>query len=106
MTRERMTEMLSETICVTREEARAALEAREWSLLDAGQLLLRERARAGKAEAAADDRPAGLKGIAAAVRSWIARSRANALEDNAPGMEMTAAVLAPLMLMPGVYACR
>lgn len=46
MTRESMTEMLSETICVTREEARAALEAREWDILEAGRLLQREaRAR-------------------------------------------------------------
>ena len=37
MTREKMTEMLSETISVTREEAQAALEAREWNILDAGR---------------------------------------------------------------------
>lgn len=42
MTRESMTEMLSETICVTREEARAALEARDWDLLEAGRLLQRQ----------------------------------------------------------------
>ena len=105
MTREKMTEMLSETISVTREEAQAALEAREWNILDAGQLLL-ERARAGKAEAAADDRPAGLMQFVRATRSRIARDRAEARGDDAAGMEMTAAVLAPLMLMPAVYACR
>lgn len=41
MTREAMTEMVSETICVTREEAQAALEACDWNVLDAGQMLLR-----------------------------------------------------------------
>ena len=59
MTQERMTEMLSETLCATREEAAAALEAREWDLLGAAQLL-QQLARMKRAEAAraSDDRGA------------------------------------------------
>lgn len=51
MTREKMTEILSETICVTPEDARAALEASDWNALDAAQRLQRARARAARAEA-------------------------------------------------------
>lgn len=43
MTRDSMTEMLSETICVTTEEATAALEARDWDLLLAAQLLQQQK---------------------------------------------------------------
>ena len=52
MTREKMTEMLSETICVPTADARAALEAREWNLLDAARSLQQARAQARMAEAA------------------------------------------------------
>ena len=71
MTRESMTAMLSETICVTREEARAALEAREWDLLEAGRLLQRE-ARA---------RHAALRGAPASrrERGWSFRGLINHL---------------------------
>ena len=50
MTREEMTEMVSETICVSGEEARAALEACDWNVLDAGQALLQRRRRKEKAD--------------------------------------------------------
>ncbi len=50
MTREKMTEMVSETICVTREEARTALEACDWNVLDAGQALLQRRRHREKAD--------------------------------------------------------
>ena len=49
MTREAMTEMLSETICVTHDEARAALEASEWRILDAAQKLQLDRRSAERA---------------------------------------------------------
>ncbi len=79
MTREKMTEMLSETICVTMEEARDALEAREWNVLDAARLLQLERARAERAEAERNrtERRAerrGLRRIGSALRGMIARA--------------------------------
>ena len=40
MTQIQMTEMLSTTLCVTADDAQAALEAKEWNLLEAAQLLL------------------------------------------------------------------
>ena len=43
MAREKLTELLTESICVTPEEATAALEARDWDVLEAAQLLQRER---------------------------------------------------------------
>ena len=106
MTRERMTEMLSETICVTAEEARAALEASEWKVLDAARLLERRRARARKAERARRD---GERTIGRAVREWFARVRRDRVEaryEDATIPELSASALAPLMLMPSVYACR
>lgn len=39
MTREKMTELLSETIHVTLDDAKAALEASEWNVLGAADLL-------------------------------------------------------------------
>lgn len=71
MTREKMTSMLSEALCVTREEATAALEARHWDVLDAARLLQR-RARAMKIKETRNcrrDRKAGfsIRGIFAAV---------------------------------------
>ena len=49
MAREKLTELLTESICVTPEEATAALEARDWDVLEAAQLLQRER-RAAKVQ--------------------------------------------------------
>ena len=43
MAREKLTELLTESICVTPEEAVAALEAKDWDVLEAAQLLQRER---------------------------------------------------------------
>lgn len=49
MAREKLTELLTESICVTPEEATAALEARDWDVLEAAQLLQREK-RAAKVQ--------------------------------------------------------
>ena len=49
MAREKLTELLTESICVTPEEATAALEANDWDVLEAAQLLQRER-RAAKVQ--------------------------------------------------------
>ena len=46
MTQARMTEMLSQTICVSPEAAQAALEARDWNVPEAARLLQREQSRA------------------------------------------------------------
>ena len=43
MAREKMAALLTESICVTPEEAVAALEASDWKVLDAAKLLQRER---------------------------------------------------------------
>ena len=46
MARERMIELISESICVSKAAAEAALEAQNWDVLEAAQLLQRqERAR-------------------------------------------------------------
>ena len=50
MAREKMTELLTESICVTPEEAVAALEAKDWDVLEAAQLLQRERRAQAKTE--------------------------------------------------------
>ena len=42
MARERMIELISENICVSKEAARAALEAQNWDVLQAAQLLQRQ----------------------------------------------------------------
>ncbi len=46
MTQARMTEMLSQTICVSPEAAQAALEAMDWNVPEAARLLQREQSRA------------------------------------------------------------
>ena len=46
MTQARMTEMLSQTLCVTPEAAQAALEAEDWRVPEAARLLQREQSRA------------------------------------------------------------
>ena len=58
MARENMMELLSETICVTQAEAAAALEARDWNVLEAAQLLQQQaRARARREREARAGRP-------------------------------------------------
>ena len=52
-----MTELLSESIHVTAEDAQAALEGSEWSLLDAAILLQREQRRRASIAKAAQARP-------------------------------------------------
>ena len=108
MTREKMTQMLSETICVTTEEAQAALEASEWRLLDAAKLAQRARSRAAKAEAE-QARRARETSFGDAVRGLVARfirARDGESPKSASMSELQPDVLAPLMLMPAVYACR
>ena len=75
MTRESMTSMLSEALCVSREEATAALEARQWDVPEAARLLQR-RARAMKIKAARgcrQDRKAGfsIRSLFAAVSGCV-----------------------------------
>ena len=53
MTQARMTEMLSQTLYVTMEEAQAALEARDWNVPEAARFLQREQSRARVAAKAA-----------------------------------------------------
>ena len=53
MTQARMTEMLSQTLCVTMEEAQTALEARDWNVREAARFLQREQSRARVAAKAA-----------------------------------------------------
>ncbi len=43
MAREKLTKLLTESICVTTEEAAATLEAQDWDVLKAAQLLQREK---------------------------------------------------------------
>ena len=108
MTREKMTQMLSETICVTAGEAQTALEASGWKILDAADRLRRERARAAKAERE-QARRARAFSIVGAVRGLIARfprEDGKARPEGASMSELQPDVLAPLMLMPAVYACR
>ena len=106
MTRERMTAMLSETLCVNAEEARTALEASAWKVMDAAQLLQRQRTRARRAEAA-EARRARERSPFAALRARIARAgRREARRDDSAAQPVSAEALAPLMLMPAVYACR
>ena len=50
MAKERMIELVSESICVSKAAAKAALEAQNWDVLQAAQLLQRQE-RARKAEA-------------------------------------------------------
>ena len=102
MTRDKMTEILSETICVTREEARAALEAKDWKLLDAAQLLQQEDARAEAARAGQAGGDSGWRRIGNAVRGLFARVARRRSEDPAP--ELPAMMLVPILLSPSVRA--
>ena len=109
MTQARMTEILSETIRVTSEEARAALEASKWSLPDAALLLQKARARARRAEAAQACREGDARKLVDAVRRVIAGIRRSSLQArrSTPVMaELSAATLVPLMVAPSGYVCR
>ena len=64
MARENMTELLSETICVTQAEAAAALEARDWNVLEAAQLLQQQaRARARREREARAPESRSFRGL-------------------------------------------
>lgn len=57
MARDRMIELVSVNICVSKDEARAALEARNWDVLEAARLLQQQaRAKQVIAEKAAPRR--------------------------------------------------
>ena len=108
MTRDKMTQILSETMRVSTEKAAAALEAREWNLLDAAQRLQQESARNDRIEGA-QVQPGGWERLAGILREWLARvdrSRFDPRRSDADMPGLTAAALAPLMLMPSVYASR
>ena len=93
MTQIQMTEMLSTTLCVTADDAQAALEAKEWNLLEAAQLLQQqERARRMEAKQPQNCR----SGVIRDILSWF-----TARHDTAAPSPTT---LAPLFLMPAVYA--
>ena len=62
MSQEKKIEMLSEAIRVTREEARAALEASDWSVPEAAQLLQRQRRYAERAARPGYERGRTLRG--------------------------------------------
>ena len=103
-----MTAMLSETISVTAEQAREALEARGWNLLEAA-LLLQARERARRAEAYTAIRRGREGKLINALRALAARfGRVNtAAHGEVTAMtQLPARVIAPLMLLPSGYACR
>ena len=99
MTRDRMMEMLCENMGATAEEARAALETRNWDLLDAARLL-QQRARAKRLEAARASRQSD-GGLLRDVISWFVARRAAPAE-----IPLRADALTPLFLMSSVYAYR
>ena len=106
MTREKMTTMLCETLRTTPQAAEAALEASQWNVLDAARLLQREQARARKAEAARAPRRGIARKPVDTVRGLLARASRREPRPIAPvGAGLSAAMRAPLMLMPAVYAC-
>ena len=106
MTQEKMTAMLSETISVTAEEARAALEARGWNLLEAA-LLLQARERARRVEANMARRREGRPSSALrALANRFGRANAEAHSEVTAMTELPARVIAPLMILPSGYACR
>ena len=77
MTREKIAEMLSETICVPMEQANAALEESGWNVHEAARRLLREQTRAKKAEVAEARRLENARTFGAAIRGLAARIRQN-----------------------------
>lgn len=108
MTQEKMTAMLSETISVTAGEAREALEARGWNLLEAA-LLLQARARARRAETAEASRrkrEGTLSGALRALAARFSRARAEARNEITAMSQLPARVIAPLMILPSGYAGR
>ena len=82
MTREKLTEMLSETLHVPMAEAGAALEASDGNVRYAAKLLLQAQTRAKKAEAAPDRRETGWK-LGSAIRDLVARLRGSRLPQRA-----------------------
>ena len=99
MTQYEMTEKLSEKMNVTLEEAKAALEANDWNMLDAALQLGQARGTAKKAEAA---QGCGiLKKIGGAVHGLIARGNRNRFtvrRNDATVVELPVTILALLML--------
>ncbi len=75
MTQERKEALLAELVGVTQEEARAALEATEWRMREAAQLLWQERENARKAEAARARSVESGRGSGRALCDMLARVR-------------------------------
>ena len=105
MTQYEMTEKLSEKMNVTMEEAKAALEASEWNMLDAALLLEQEHGAAKKADAeptrGARKGHKGLRNLGDHVRRLIAcgnRNRFEVRRGDASILELPVTVLAVLML--------
>ena len=101
MTQYEMTEKLSEKMNVTLEEAKTALEACEWNMLDAALLLEKEHGDEKKAEAARTGRRGGLRKIGRAIRDLIVRGNRNRFEvrrDDAVVLEVPVTVLVLLMV--------
>lgn len=97
MTRNQMTQMLAETISVSSAEAGAALEARDWDVLQAARLLQRQ-AQAKRITAARADRSPRRAGIVRDMVGWFAARHAASAET-----AVSARTLAPLFLMPSIY---
>ncbi len=102
MTQYEMTEKLSEKMNVTLEEAKAALEASEWNMLDAALLLEQEHGPSAKPEAAQrGERHKGLRNAGRAVRKLVAcgsRNRFTVRRGDAVVVELPVTALALLLL--------
>lgn len=82
MTRDKLTEMLSETLHVPMAEAGVALEKSGGNVRYAAKLLLQAQTRSKKTEIAPDRRKTGWK-VGSAIRDLIARLRGNGLSPRA-----------------------
>ena len=106
MTQYEMTEKLSEKMHVTMEQAKAALEASDWNMLDAALLLEQEQAAVGKDETektceAPKARCSGPKKIGRAIRDLIARGNRNHFvvrRNDATAIELPVTAMVILLL--------
>ena len=106
MTQYEMTEKLSEKMNTTMEEAKAALEASDWNMLDAA-LALEQQRGSRQADAAAQPGKCAGRKIADAVRGLIARGNRNRFAVTHGGdtvLELPVTVLA-LLLIFAFWAC-
>ncbi len=101
MTQYEMTEKLSDKMNVTMEEAKAALEASDWNMLEAALLLEQER---GGEKKAGTGRHSGVRN---AVRGLIVRGNRNRFvvrRGSAAVLELPVTVMVVLMLC-AFWAC-